>query len=54
MINHTAIGGIGKGEGTARVGVETTPFLTAVATGHEEVHAFFPSLVAQIIVGTEG
>ena len=54
MIDHATVEGIGKREGTARVGVEFSPFLAAVAAGGEVVHALFPSLIAQIIVGTEG
>ena len=54
MIDHATVVGVGKGEGTACVGVEFSPFLAAVAAGHKEVHTLFPSLIAQIVVGTEG
>ena len=53
-VDHTAIGSICERERAAGMGIEFPPFLTAVATGYEEVHSLFPSLVAQIIVGAEG
>ena len=54
MINHSTVEGIGKRERPAGVGIEITPSFTAVATGYEKIHAFFPSLITQIIVRPKG
>ena len=54
MVDHTAIGCIGKRERAAGVGVVVSPALTAYTTGCEVVHAFLHTLVAEVVVAAEG
>ena len=53
MIDHTSVGGIGKGERAACMGAVVAPSLTAYTAGDEEVHTGLHTLIAQIVVGAE-
>ena len=53
VIDISSIIGVGKGEGTTRVGVEFLVAFTTRSACSEIVHAFLPSLIAEVEIGTE-
>ena len=50
VVNHAAIEGIGKREGTTGMGIVAAPCLATYSAGGKVVHAGLHTLIAQIIV----